>query len=245
MKGDFSHNYFTDMEDFAKLALELIEANKISSTEIGDVLGKTGQIEGVKCLNKGLFKVGEVAFIYAINNSNYEVHKQLAEKDIRDKILFVYNVNCDRAIFGDLVSKYIMLYKRAKAIVINGKLRDAHTLIKENYPIWCEDVSPIGCVNKPNGIDLTPQQYEELRTKFEGAIMVCDDSGVVMIPKNQINERLITKLEFIEFQEDIWFYCMDTLKMSTYDIVCKKKYLEGNLLDRKLLEKLNEFQKDH
>lgn len=227
-----------------KQALELIEANRISSTEIGDVLGKTGQIEGVKALNRGMFKAGEVAFIYAINNSNYEVHKQLSNKDIKDKILFVYNVNCDRAVFGDLVSKYIMLYKRAKAIVINGKLRDAHTLIKENYPIWCEDVSPIGCVNKINGKDLIPEQYEELRARYEGSLMVCDDSGVVMIPKDKIDEKLITKLEFIEFQEDIWFYCMDTLKMSTYDIVCKKKYLEDNLLEKNQLEKLIEFQKN-
>lgn len=224
-------------------AIEMIEANKISSTEIGDVLGKTGQIEGVHSLNPKQFKVGEVAFIYAINNSNYEVHRQLADKDIRGKILFVYNVNCDRAIFGDLVSKYILLYKGAKAIVINGKLRDAHTLIKENYPIWLEDVSPIGCVNHINGEDLQKEDYDALINEYEGNIMVCDDSGVVMIPKNQINEHLLTKLEFIEFQEDIWFYCVDTLKMSTFDTVCLKKYLEGNLVDKRLLEKLSELQK--
>ena len=231
-------------EAIKKQALDMIEANKISSTEIGDVLGKTGQIEGVHALNRGLFKVGEVKFIYAINNSNYEVHKQLAENDdIKDKILFVYNVNCDRAVFGDLVSKYIMLYKRAKAIVITGKLRDAHTLIKENYPIWLQDVSPIGCVNRQNGPDIDPALLQKLKEKYEGCIMVCDDSGVVMIPKEMINEKLITKLEFIEYQEDIWFYCVDTLKMSTYDTVCPKKYLDGGLIDEKRLEKLNEFQK--
>lgn len=225
-------------------ALDLIEANKISSTEIGDVLGKTGQVEGVHALNAGLFKAGEVKVIYAINNSNYEVHKQLAESDdIKDKILFVYNVNCDRAIFGDLVSKYIMFYKRAKAIVINGKLRDAHRLIKENYPIWLQDVSPIGCVNRPNGPEIDPVLLQEIKEKYDGSIMVCDDSGVVMIPKDQIDEKLVTKLEFIEFQEDIWFYCVDTLKMSTFDTVCKKKYLEGGLIDDIRLEKLNEFQK--
>lgn len=228
--------------DILEKAIDLIEANKISSTEIGDVLGKTGQIENVHALNKGMFKAGEVAFIYAINNSNYEVHRQLAEKDITDKILFVYNINCDRAVFGDLVSKYIMLYKRAKAIVINGKLRDAHTLVKEQYPIWLEDVSPIGCVNRINGEDLPEAEYERLKAIYEGSIMVCDDSGVVMIPKEKINEKLLTKLEFIEYQEDIWFYCMDTLKMSTYDIVCKKKYLEGDLIDKKSLEKLEELQ---
>ncbi len=232
------------MKQLVAEAINLIEANKISSTEIGDVLGKKGQIEGVRALNKGMFKAGEVAFIYAINNSNYEVHRQLADKDIKGKILFVYNVNCDKAIFGDLVTKYVMLYKQAKAIVVTGKLRDAHTLIKEQYPIWLEDVSPIGCVNRQNGEDLSIEEFERLKTQYEGSIMVCDESGVVMIPKEKINEQLLTKLNFIEFQEDIWFYCLDTLKMSTFDIVCKKKYLEGDLLDRKLLEKLEEFQKN-
>lgn len=230
------------MNDITKQVINLIEANRISSTEVADVLGKTGQLEGVQILNRGHFKAGEVVFVYAINNSNYELHKQLADKDLTDKILFVYNVNCDRSIFGDLVSKYIMLYKRAKAIVVNGKLRDAHTLIKENYPIWCESVSPIGCVNYPNGEDLDERVFCKLKSQYDGMIMVCDDSGVVMIPKENINAELLKKLEFIEFQEDIWFYCLDTLKMSTFDIVCEKKYLSEELLDKNLLRKLDELQ---
>lgn len=226
-------------------AIELIEENRISTTEVGDVLGKTGQIEGVHALNKGLFKVGEVKMIYAINNSNYEVHRQLDESDdFNGKILFVYNVNCDRAIFGDLVSKYILLYKKAKAIVITGKLRDAHTLIKENYPIWLQDVSPIGCVNRINGPEINPVFLGELKEKYDGSIMVCDDSGVVMIPKDKIDEKLLNRLEFIEFQEDVWFYCVDTLKMSTFDTVCKKKYLSGDILDKRMMDKLAEFQKN-
>ena len=225
-------------------AIRLIEANRISTTEVGDVLGKTGQIEGVRPLNQGMFKAGEVKFIYAINNSNYEVHQQLAESnDIEGKILFVYNVNCDRSVFGDLVSKYILLYKRAKAIVINGKMRDAHTLIKEKYPVWLQDVSPIGCVNKVNGPAIDEQLYKELKEKYDGSIMVCDDSGVVMIPKDKINEELIKKLNFIELQEDIWFYCVDTLKMSTYETVCLKKYLTEDILPAAMYEKLKEYQK--
>ena len=120
----------------------------------------------------------------------------------------------------------------------------AHKLIKEKYPIWLEDVSPIGCVNRPNGPDIDENKYHELQKTYDGSIMVCDDSGVVMIPKDKIDEKLIAKLQFIEFQEDVWFYCVDTLKMSTFDTVCKKKYLEGGLIDERMLEKLNEFQKN-
>lgn len=228
--------------DIKQEAINLIEANKISTTEVADVLGKAGQVPNVHALNRGKFCAGEVVCLYAINNSNFELHRQLAEADLKDKILFVHNVNCDRAVFGDLVSKYILLYKRAKAIVINGLLRDAHTLIKEGYPIWCNDVSPIGCVNYQNGQDLTLDQIDELKAKYEGSIMVCDDSGVVMIPKDKIDQQLLSKLEFIEFQEDIWFYCLDTLKMSTYDIVCLKKYQTDNLIDQRLLDKLIELQ---
>ena len=93
-------------------------------------------------------------------------------------------------------------------------------------------------------MDLDVEEYERLKAIYEGAVMVCDDSGVVMIPKEKITGQLLTKLNFIEFQEDIWFYCLDTLKMSTFDIVCRKKYLDGELLDRKLLDKLEEFQKN-
>jgi regulator of RNase E activity RraA len=231
--------------NYLEEALSLIDTNKISTTEVADVLGKTGQVEGPHALTPGLFRAGEVKLIYAINNSNWHVHKQLAEADdIKDKILFIYNVNCDRAIFGDLVSKYIMLYKRAKAIVVNGKLRDAHRLIKERYPIWLNDVSPIGCVNQPNGPDIDPDTLRQLQSQYDGAIMVCDDSGVVMIPKQAINQTLINKLKFIELQEDIWFYCVDTLKMSTFDTVCEKKYLTEDILDPRLMSQFDELQKN-
>ena len=54
--------------------------------------------------------------------------------------------------------------------------------------------------------------------------MVCDDSGVVIIPKEQITEDMLQKLIAIEEQEDIWFDCIDRRKWDTFDTVCLKKY---------------------
>lgn len=235
----FSHNMNT--EEIKNRIIEIIRSNRISTTQIADVLGKTGQIPNVHILNQGQFVVGEVVVVYAINNSNYEVHKQLSELDLTDKVLYVHNVSCDRAIFGDLVSKYIMLYKKAKAIVVDGLLRDAHTLVKEKYPIWLSGVSPIGCVNYVTGEGLSKKEEDLIREKYDGTIMVCDDSGVVMIPKEKMDEGLIDKLFFIEYQEDIWYYCLDTLKMSTFDIVCNKYYLKDDLIDKRMLQRLTKF----
>lgn len=222
--------------------INLIRENRISTTEVADVLGKKGQIPGVYALNEGQFCAGEVAFVYAINNSNWEVHEQLKNLVLRDKIVYVHCVNCDKAIFGDLVSKYILLYKKAKAIVVDGLVRDAHTLKKEKYPIWSTGVSPIGCVNVKNEQSIDAALFTELKAKYDGGVMVCDDSGVVFVPKEKLNEEFVEKLNFIEFQEDVWFLCLDTHKMSTYDIVCQKKYLKENgLLTQSQLEKLSEF----
>lgn len=222
--------------------ISLIQNNKISTTEVADVLGKTGAIEGILPINEGQFYVGEVIVIYALNNSNWEVHEQIHNMDLTDKILYVYNINCDRAIFGDLVSKYILLYKRAKAIVVNGKMRDAHTLKKEKYPIWATGVSPIGCTNVKNATPIDEAEYHRIKEQYDGGIMVCDDSGVVFIPRDKLNQTLIEKLNFIEYQEDVWFFCLDTHKMSTYEIVCEKQYLtRSGLLNKNQLMKLSQF----
>ena len=105
-------------------------------------------------------------------------------------------------------------------------VRDAHTLIKENYPVWCQGVSPVGCFNKP--VDKT--EYREIisnrRNVYQGAVAVCDDSGVVIIPKEEINETFLQKLIQIEEQEDIWYDCIDRRKWSTFETICLKNYLK-------------------
>lgn len=207
--------------------IEYIKMNKVSTTEVADCLGKKGCLLGINALNAGQFQAGEVHYTYAVHESNWTIHEDI-QKNLEDKIIFMDAIDVgERALVGELVAKYILLYKKGAAIVTNGKMRDAHKLIKEKYPVWCVGVTPVGTFNK----ETENSDYTELinRNKeyYEGTILVCDDSGVVLIPKEEINEDFYHKLEKIEEQEDIWFDCLDRKKWSTFDIVCKKKYLEG------------------
>ena len=131
-----------------------------------------------------------------------------------------------RAVIGDIVSKYILLYLDNKAVVCTGKMRDVHYLRKENYPIWCKGVSPVGCLNEPVELSGFTAMIEERRKMFQGSVAVCDDSGVVVIPKEQLTENFYQKLEDIELQEDIWYDCIDRRKWSTYRTICLKDYLK-------------------
>jgi hypothetical protein len=54
-----------------------------------------------------------------------------------------------------------------------------------------------------------------------------------------VTDETFARLELIELQEDIWGYCVNTLKWSTYDTVCLKKYLtDPSVLPEILREKV-------
>ncbi|MDY5730940.1 MAG: RraA family protein [Eubacteriales bacterium] len=206
--------------------IEFIRRNRVSTTEVADCMGKTGEVKGAKALNSGMFAVGPVKWVYAYEESNWPLHEQL--RDIKEgEIALVEMFDCgDRAAFGELVAKYCVLYQGCAAIVCTGPMRDANDLIKNKYPVWCNGVTPIGTFNTKPTKAFPEDVLQERKAMYDGAIAVCDDSGVVVIPPHMVTEEFLKKLEFIEEQEDIWFDLLDRKKWDTYDIVCLKKYLQ-------------------
>lgn len=204
--------------------LEYIRTNRVSTTEVADCLGKKGNIVNVGAVNRGHFQVGKVYWVYAYGESNWHVHEQL--RNVPDDSIVVVSVfDCgDRAIIGDIIAKFALLYRKCRAIVVEGPVRDANRIIKENWPVWCTGFNPVGCFNTDVEVPELPE-IEIACKKFTDAIAVCDDTGVVIIESHEQDEALLQKLEFIEAQEDIWYDCIDRLKWDTYDTICLKKYV--------------------
>jgi regulator of RNase E activity RraA len=204
--------------------IDFIRRNRVSTTQVADCLGKKGALPGMRAVNSGHFCVGLVSWIYAYEETNWPVHEQI-EFIEEQKIVICESYGCnERAIFGDLVAKYLLLYKQSRALVVNGNLRDVHRLMKEGWPIWCTGFNPVGCFNhKPSNL-IDPDIIAEHQERYDGAIAVCDDTGVVVITKDQQNPSFIEKLKFIEEQEDIWYECIDRKKWSTFKTICLKDY---------------------
>jgi len=206
--------------------VKYIKMNRVSSTQVADCLGKAGAIAGIKAVNSGKFSVGVCRYIYAHSESNWSIHKQ-AREIMPNDIVIADGIDVqDRALFGELVTKFIILYRMADGIVVLGNLRDANDLIKQSYAVWCYGFTPVGCFNEQRDeSDKVKRTAEERRSFYDGAIAICDDTGVTIIPKEQITGDFFARLEYIEQQEDIWFNCIDFKKWDTYDTVCLKKYL--------------------
>lgn len=206
--------------------LSYIRRNRVTTTEIADCLGKTGAIKDVLPVNSGLFKAGIIHWTYASYSSNWQVHKDVIDVE-EGAVVFIESFDCeDRSIIGELVSKYILLYRQAAAIVVTAPMRDAGAIIRENYAIWSKGVSPVGCFNQQAAQQLPEGIINEHRERYDGAIAVCDDSGVVVIPKAMHTEAFYQKIIKMEEQEDIWFERLDRMHENTFEIVCEKKYLK-------------------
>lgn len=204
--------------------VDIIRKNRISTTEIADALGKTGSVPGILPLNTLKYAVGKIRWIQPINDSNFILHKEL-ENVLPGEIVYIRPLNFSNvAVFGDLVAKYTLLYKQAAAIIVEGNVRDTARLVREQYPIWCISSNPVGAVNFQTHSEA--ELSDVLEGDTDGGIAICDEGGVVVIPKNAIDQTLPKKLQHIEALEDLWHYCLNTLKWSTYDIVVRKRYLE-------------------
>lgn len=209
--------------------IDYLNRNRVSTTEVADCLGKNGVLPNVMPCSHGYYRAGMVSWVFAYDESNWSLHEQLQFVP-ENRIIMVDSVNCgERALFGELVSKYILLYRRCKGIVAYGKLRDAAALLREKWPIWCEGFTPIGCFNRKPENDVDKEWVNLHRGLYQDAIAVCDDCGVVIIPRTKFNEDFLEDLKAIEDQEDIWFDRLDHYKESTFDIVCRKSYKEDEL----------------
>lgn len=213
------------MNDISRQIIEYIDEKKMSTEEVSDAMGKIGVVNGAKPIAKGQFAVGLVQYVYTYLDSNWAIHEQI--RDLRkDVIVFVDDINVtDKALFGQLVSRFIIQKKNAKAIVTKGWMRDVQGMIEDGTMVWCKDITPIGCFNKKE--EITPeieQVMKKNREYYDGSIAVCDDSGVVIIPKELITEEFLEKLKFLHNQESVWFDCVMNKNWDTYDTVCLKKY---------------------
>ncbi len=189
-----------------------------------------------------IFRTSSEGFsIGSANDSNFSVHDQIRDVQ-KGEVVIIFTHNCDnRAIIGDLVCKYLLLYKGAAAVVVRGLVRDAARLRREGYAVWSEGVSPLGCYNSP--ADPYPVKVEEqMRQSYEGGVAICDDGGVTVIGQSLLTEEMLNRLRLIEIQEDIWLFCLDTLKWDTKKIVCDRAYLtEQGLLSSIHVDQLKDL----
>lgn len=209
--------------------LKILEKNSLTSTELTDALGKFGAIPRCQSLFDPLKTkriCGLIHPLFAANGSNLSLHKQL-EEVLPDSICVVFTYNCaDVAILGKLVCDYLFRHKKIRALVVHGFIRDTFEIARSEYPVWCFGSTPVGCSNKP-APDFPIERKKKLMLEYSKCLSICDSTGVVAVPRiSQSNSsEYLDKFQFILHQENVWNFCINHLKWSTYKTIVTKSYL--------------------
>jgi regulator of RNase E activity RraA len=191
-----------------------------STTDVADAMGKRGLLSSARPLVPGLRRVGPGYCIHACGDSNWQIH-DLARHTPEGAIVYVAVYGCgNKAVLGDLVVSYLLHKKHAAAVVVDGNVRDAHCIIKNEYPVWSKGVSPIGVGHDPAWLEgHEKEEMDKLAERINRSILVCDDSGVVMV---EDFDGILDRLEAIHQREIDWHRWLDE-GIDTFDFVCLKQ----------------------
>jgi regulator of RNase E activity RraA len=92
----------------------------------------------------------------------------------------------DAGIFGDILCAR-MAKRKVGALITDGVMRDKHGVLATNLPVWCQGVAAPASVNQLTFVGWNEPIGCGGCAIFPGDVIVADDDGAVVIPKDLVD----------------------------------------------------------
>jgi 3-hexulose-6-phosphate synthase/6-phospho-3-hexuloisomerase len=160
---------------------------KLPTPFISDAMKRFGAMRGLRPLNEGIRIAGPA---YTVKTLGGDWGKVVKAVDMGNKgdILVVDAQGVEIAVWGELAT-LSAINRSIKGVVIDGASRDVDDIKKLKFPVWTKYVTP-------NAGE--PHSHGELNVQINcggvsvkpGDIIVADEVGVVVVPKERAGEIL-------------------------------------------------------
>lgn len=211
-KGTITPKNILNKNQKSKITLENI-LDKASTDNVSDALknicGKTGVISGIKPLDKNAKIIGPVRTAYT-NSSDWGTCIKAISSCKKDEILFINCSDTEHAVWGELASKAAMK-QGIKATVINGATRDTKEVLELGFPLFSKDYMSNAGYPMNNGV-IGERLSIENNVIVNGDYLMGDYDGVVIIPKEHLDEVLEEVNNILNFEKAITDELLNTDK---------------------------------
>lgn len=160
----------------AALVADVMEHDKCTGTDISPVVDRPPAV------------VGTALTVKTPAGSNYAVHRALEIAEAGDALVVATDGSVDRAIWGELMSRYSHS-TGLNCAIIDGAVRDRAAHSDIDFPVYCRGVTPAGPKKRQEGSVGSTIRCDGV-TVDSGDIVVADSDGVTFVPQNRTREVL-------------------------------------------------------
>ena len=158
---------------------------KVSTSNISDAMHRKGAMQGISSKTPGKKIVGRAVTVRSFGG---DWAKPVEAIDISGPgdVIVIYNGNRDIAMWGGLAT-LTATHRKLEGVVIDGAIRDLDEIKQTDFPIFAANVVPNAGDPKGHG-EINVEIVCGNQTVTPGDIIIGDDTGVVVVPKDQAYE---------------------------------------------------------